>query len=64
MSGPVTTINKKIKFKQVKDITPLELIKQVVENINTQILAIDLELLNSVGDNPSVRLLMLFRFCI
>lgn len=56
MSGITNqAINKKIRFKKVKDITPLELIRQVVDNISTQILSIDLELLNaSQGDSSSV----------
>lgn len=46
---------RKINFQSVKPITPLELIKQVVDNINTQILSLDLELLNaSQGDTSSV----------
>ena len=37
----------KTKFLPATSISPIELLRQVIENVNEQVLSIDLELLNA-----------------
>lgn len=55
MSGIPVHATRKITIPDPPSITPIDLIKQIVDNINSQILNLDIELINSNQSDAAVR---------
>ena len=54
MSGVPVHATRKITIPDPPPITPIDLIKQIVDNINAQVLNLDIELINSNQSDTSV----------